>query len=149
MGAAVQAYVQRKFGAGGPFHPDTPGPWKDTRGTRSAAAPHDQQFIELLTLQATYIDETFGKFPGTVPTIQIIELPAGATHPHRLLRHPVRARCLPGHPRPSRRCLARHARAALSEPSGHVAASATVVVGTRTTLDGGVLNRKRIVRIRA
>ena len=39
---------------------------------RSAAAPHPQQFKDLLTLQATYIDETFGTFPGTVPTVWIM-----------------------------------------------------------------------------
>ena len=39
---------------------------------RSKAAPHTQQFKDLLTLQATYIDDTFGKFPGTVPTVWIM-----------------------------------------------------------------------------
>ncbi len=72
MAAAVRAYVERKFGAGGPFHPDTPGPWQDSTTVRAAAAPHDEQFVDLLTLQATYVDETFGKFPGTVPTVQIM-----------------------------------------------------------------------------
>ena len=28
---AVEALAKRKFGPGGPFHPDTPGPWKDSR----------------------------------------------------------------------------------------------------------------------
>ncbi len=72
MGDAVEAFVRRKFGPGGPFHPDTPGPWAATRQVRSAAAPHTQQFKDLLTLIATYIDDTFGKFPGTVPTIWIM-----------------------------------------------------------------------------
>ena len=72
MGDAVEAFTERKFGPGGPFHPDTPGPWADSRGVRSQAAPHTQQFKDLLTLQATYIDDTFGKFPGTVPTVWIM-----------------------------------------------------------------------------
>jgi hypothetical protein len=28
MREAVEALCARKFGPGGPFHPDTPGPWK-------------------------------------------------------------------------------------------------------------------------
>lgn len=72
MGDAVEAFVERKFGPGGPFHADTPGPWADSAGVRSQAAPHSQQFKDLLTLQATYIDDTFGKFPGTVPTVWIM-----------------------------------------------------------------------------
>lgn len=72
MTAAVEAYTERKFGLGGPFNPSTPGPWLDTPGVRGAAAPHDARFKELLCLQATYVDETFGKFPGTVPTVWIM-----------------------------------------------------------------------------
>lgn len=72
MAAAVTAFVQRKFGPGGPFSSDSAGPWKDSPGVRSSAMRYDQKFIDLLTLQATYIDDTFGKFPGTVPTIQIM-----------------------------------------------------------------------------
>jgi len=68
----VEAYAERKFGPGGPFHPDTPGPWRDTPGVRGAAAPHDTRFKELLSLQASYVDETFGKFPATVPTVWIM-----------------------------------------------------------------------------
>ena len=30
MRAAVDAVCERKFGPGGPFHPDTPGPWKNS-----------------------------------------------------------------------------------------------------------------------
>jgi hypothetical protein len=30
MSAAVEAVCERKFGLGGPFHPETPGPWKDS-----------------------------------------------------------------------------------------------------------------------
>nr|WP_200902495.1 hypothetical protein [Protofrankia coriariae] len=39
---------------------------------RSAAAPHDQRFLDLLTVEASYIDDTFGKLPGTVPTVHIL-----------------------------------------------------------------------------
>ena len=69
MRAAAEAVVRRKFGPGGPFHPDTPGPWKDSRKVRSAAAPHGEAFVECVAHQAQYLYDTFGKFPATVPSI--------------------------------------------------------------------------------
>jgi len=72
MRAAVEAVCERKFGPGGPFHPNTPGPWKDSRKVRSAAEVHSEVFKACVTLQAQYILDTFGKFPGTVPSIFVI-----------------------------------------------------------------------------
>ena len=72
MRAAVEAVCQRKFGPGGPFHPDTPGPWKDSPNVRSAAQVHDERFRSCIALQAQYLYETFGKFPGTVPSMFVI-----------------------------------------------------------------------------
>ena len=72
MRAAVDALCERKFGPGGPFHPDTPGPWKDSRKVRSAAQRHGERFRECVALQAQYVYDTFGKFPGTVPSIFLI-----------------------------------------------------------------------------
>jgi hypothetical protein len=69
MRAAVEAVCERKFGPGGPFHRDTPGPWKDSARVRSAAQVHNEEFRECVALQAQYIYDTFGKFPGTVPSI--------------------------------------------------------------------------------
>jgi len=69
MRAAVEALCARKFGPGGPFHPETPGPWKESPKVRSAAQPHDRAFRECVALQAQYIFDTFGKFPGTVPSM--------------------------------------------------------------------------------
>jgi hypothetical protein len=72
MRAAVEALCERKFGRGGPYHPDTPGPWKDSTKVRSAARVHDEEFRECVAIQAQYIFDTFGKFPGTVPSIFLI-----------------------------------------------------------------------------
>ncbi|MGV2826733.1 hypothetical protein [Myxosarcina sp. GI1(2024)] len=72
MRAAVEALCERKFGAGGPFHPETPGPWKDSAKVRSAAQVHSEEFKDCIALQAQYIFDTFGKFPGTVPSIFLI-----------------------------------------------------------------------------
>jgi hypothetical protein len=72
MRAAVEAVCKRKFGPGGPFHPGTPGPWKDSAKVRSAAQIHGEEFRECVALQAQYLFDTFGKFPGTVPSIFVI-----------------------------------------------------------------------------
>ncbi len=72
MRAAVEAVCERKFGPGGPFHADTPGPWKDSRNVRSAAQVHDERFRECVALQAQYVYDTFGKFPGTAPSMFLI-----------------------------------------------------------------------------
>jgi hypothetical protein len=72
MRAAVEAVHKRKFGPGGPFHPGTPGPWKESARVRSAAQVHSEEFKECVALQAQYIFNAFGKFPGTVPSIFVI-----------------------------------------------------------------------------
>jgi len=72
MRAAVEGVCERKFGPEGPFHPDTPGPWKDSRRVRSAAQVHDERFRECVALQAQYVYDTFGKFPVTVPSMFLI-----------------------------------------------------------------------------
>ena len=72
MRVAVEAVCRRKFGPGGPYHPATPGPWKETEKVRAAARPHSEEFRECVALQAQYIYDSFGKFPGTVPTFFVI-----------------------------------------------------------------------------
>ena len=69
MRAAVEALVRRKFGPGGPFHPDTPGPWRESSRVRRSAQPHSEEFRACVALMAQYIYDRFGKYPGTVPTI--------------------------------------------------------------------------------
>ena len=72
MRAAVDHFCERKFGPGGPFHPDTPGPWKESRKVRSSAQVHDELFRDCVATQAQYAFDRFGKFPATVPTIFIL-----------------------------------------------------------------------------
>ncbi|MGW5348953.1 PLP-dependent cysteine synthase family protein [Streptomyces sp. NPDC004031] len=95
---AVERFTERKFGPGGPFHPATPGPWRDTRGVRASAAPYDERFVRLLTGQVRYIDETFGKIPGTVPTVHILNyLQAQHLDPDFYDHHFTPAAYLPTH----------------------------------------------------
>ena len=77
MAAAVEAFTERMFGAGGPFNRDTPGAWSDSPGFRGSAQVHDDEFKACVALQAQYVFDTFGKFPGTVPTVFIMNLRPG------------------------------------------------------------------------
>ncbi|MGN6170282.1 MAG: hypothetical protein ACTHQQ_19240 [Solirubrobacteraceae bacterium] len=72
MAAAVEAFARRKFGSGGPFNPDTPGAWSDSPGFRASAQVHGEEFNACVAVQAQYIHDTFGKFPGTAPTVFIM-----------------------------------------------------------------------------
>lgn len=72
MAAAVAALVARKFGTGGPLNPATPGPWRESSRVRSSAQFHDAEFQACVALLAQYIFDRFGKFPGTVPSIFIL-----------------------------------------------------------------------------
>ncbi len=72
MRSAVEAFAERKFGPGGPFHPDTPGPWKESTRVRSSAQVHTEEFKECVAIMAQYIYDRFGKFPGTVPSIFVL-----------------------------------------------------------------------------
>jgi hypothetical protein len=72
MAAAMEAFAERKFGPGGPLHPDTPGARSDSPGVRGSAQVHEEAFKACGALQAQYVFDTFGKFPGTVPTVFIM-----------------------------------------------------------------------------
>jgi hypothetical protein len=39
---------------------------------RSSAQVHSEEFRQCVALQAQYVFDTFGKFPGTVPSIFLI-----------------------------------------------------------------------------
>ncbi len=73
MEEAVEKVVQRKFGKGGPLNPETPGYYKETAKVRSSAERHSEKFKECVSTQAQYIYDTFGKFPGTVPSVFVLQ----------------------------------------------------------------------------
>ncbi len=68
--------VRAQVGPGGPFHPETLGPWHDSAKVRSSAQVHSKEFRECVALQAQYVFDTFGKFPGTVPSMYLIDFPS-------------------------------------------------------------------------
>jgi hypothetical protein len=69
MREAVERVVDRKFGPGGPFHRDTPDPWRDNLAVRGSAPVHDEEFKECIMLITQYVYDRFGKFPWTVLTM--------------------------------------------------------------------------------
>lgn len=69
MRAAVEAFVERKYGPGGPLNPETPGPWKESARVRGSAEVHDEEFIACVTTMAEHVFDRFGKFPATVPAV--------------------------------------------------------------------------------
>jgi hypothetical protein len=74
MRSAVEALAQRKFGPGGPFDPETPGPWRETPRVRSSAQTHGEEFKECVALQAQHVFDRFGRFPATVPSTYLLML---------------------------------------------------------------------------
>jgi hypothetical protein len=69
MRAAVQAFVERKFGPGGAYDPGTGGPWKDSAAVKRSVAPYSEEFVDCLGEVAQYVHDKHGKFPGTITTI--------------------------------------------------------------------------------
>ena len=69
MRAAVQAYYDLKFAKGGTYDPTSPGPFRDNAETKRAAVPPEPELVDAVVAIADYIYRTYGKFPGTVPTI--------------------------------------------------------------------------------
>lgn len=71
MHAAVRTFVERKFGPGGAYDADAPGPWRDSRAVKRTVRPYDPEFIDCLGEVAQYIHDRHGKFPGIRSTIML------------------------------------------------------------------------------
>jgi len=71
MHAAVNAFVERKFGEGGAYDPATPGPWRESASVKGTVAPYSHEFVDCMAEIAEYIYEKYGKFPGTRSTIML------------------------------------------------------------------------------
>ncbi|HKJ60156.1 MAG TPA: hypothetical protein VKA37_13075 [Halobacteriales archaeon] len=70
MRAAVDAFVERKFGAGGAYDPDDDdGPWRKGPDVKESVTPYDDEEVECLAEVAGYVYQKHGKFPGTIPTM--------------------------------------------------------------------------------
>lgn len=67
MHAAVEAFVERKFGADGACAPASPGPY--SKEVKATANEYPDELVEAIGEMAQYVYETYGTFPATVPTI--------------------------------------------------------------------------------
>lgn len=71
MHEAVQRFAERKFGARGNFSADRPGPFKDNAAVKTATERWSQEMTEYIASVAQDIYDSYGKFPGTIPTVCI------------------------------------------------------------------------------
>lgn len=69
MRAAVEVFVEHKFGPRGAYDPKTTGPWRDSSGIKGGVDPYSSEFVACLGEIAQYVYDRHGKFPGTVTTI--------------------------------------------------------------------------------
>jgi hypothetical protein len=69
MRSAVETFVERKFGPGGAYDPETPGPWKNSTEVKSSVTPYSDDVVDCLAEIAQYVYDKHGKFPGTFNTI--------------------------------------------------------------------------------
>lgn len=71
MRAAVEAFVERKFGRHGAYDPELPGPWRKTDRVKATVAPYSADFVDCMAEVAQYLYEKYGKFPGIRSTIAL------------------------------------------------------------------------------
>jgi hypothetical protein len=64
MHAAVEAFVNQKFGPESAYDPDTPGPWRESGSVKRTVVPYSVEFVDCMSEVARYIYDKYGKFPG-------------------------------------------------------------------------------------
>lgn len=69
MRAAARAFVDRKFGPGGAYDPDTGGPWQQSSAIKRDVPRYDDEFVDCLGEVAQYVYDKRGRFPGSFTTI--------------------------------------------------------------------------------
>ena len=68
MRAATESLLEKKYGSGGTYDSKIPGPFRDSNMKGQASRPNDA-IVDCVVEVAQYIYDTYGKFPGTVPSI--------------------------------------------------------------------------------
>jgi hypothetical protein len=71
MHSAASVFVERKFGPGGAYDPDLPGPWRDSYNVKKTVTRYNKDFVDCLSEVARYIHDKYGKFPGLRTTIML------------------------------------------------------------------------------
>jgi len=65
----AELFAARKFGPGGTFDPVRPGPFRDNPRVKAAVGRYSPELVAYIGSVAQDVYDTFGKFPGTIPTI--------------------------------------------------------------------------------
>ena len=71
MHAAVEAFVERKFGSDGAYAPNASGPWRESARVKRSVVPYSREFVDCMSEVARYIYDKYGKFPGIRSTIML------------------------------------------------------------------------------
>lgn len=71
MHVAAQRFAERKFGPRGNHTPERPGPYRDDERVKSQTDRYSPAFVRYIGTLAQDIYDTFGKFPGTQPSVGI------------------------------------------------------------------------------
>ena len=71
MRAAARELVERMFGEGGTYDPNTEGPFAHTDRVKGSVVPYSEEFMECLGAVAQYVYDKHGRFPGTLPTVMV------------------------------------------------------------------------------
>jgi hypothetical protein len=69
MKDAVHAFVERKFGAEGTFAPASGGPYLQSERVLARVDRYSPAFVDLLVEVASYVFESYGRFPGSAATV--------------------------------------------------------------------------------
>lgn len=79
MYTAARAFAFKKFGPGGTYDPETPGPFRHTRAVKGSVKPYSEEFIAALGEMTHYLYETYGRVPATQPTM-LLRITVQAQH---------------------------------------------------------------------
>ena len=71
MHTAVRRFAARKFGPGGNYDPQRPGPFREAEAVKGGIDRYDDVFVSYLGTLAQDIFDLHGRFPATVPTVHL------------------------------------------------------------------------------
>ncbi len=69
LAEAAGIFAARKFGPGGTYDPARPGPFRDNPGVKAAVERSSPELVAYVGSIAQDVYDTYGRFPGTIPTI--------------------------------------------------------------------------------
>ncbi len=72
VGPQAASARRRRGWKSGPHNEQTPGAWNESAAIRGSAQRFSEEFKACVALQAQYVLDIFGKFPGTVPSVFLL-----------------------------------------------------------------------------